>query len=182
MDSREPNLLHVLVGTTSAAKKVLAEERPPLIDGNCMPHDMEIGVTGGRREREMDGAVDPAHRADGVPDSHEVRLALARERLFEIRCDRKINALALNHPDGVRDQAFVAFGKEPDNMKHATKCTGGVGPAAEAKDVQTVARFERPHQELVCVCDVIRNAIAEREANHAGPPFAYPSERVPRAQ
>ena len=42
-----------------------------------MPHDMEIGVTGGRREREMDGVVDPAHRADRVPDAHEVRLAVA---------------------------------------------------------------------------------------------------------
>src|SRR5438876_11548486 len=107
MDSREPNLLHVLVGTTWAAKKVLAEERTPLIDGNCMPHDMEIGDTGGRREREMDGVVDPAHRADRVPNAHEVRLAGAGEHHAKGCCDRKLNALALNHPDAVPNKAFV---------------------------------------------------------------------------
>jgi hypothetical protein len=61
----------------------------------------------------------------------------------EIGRDPEVDLFALNHSDGVGNQAFVALGQESYRVKHPTQSAGGVGPAAEAEDVQTVPRRRR---------------------------------------
>ena len=180
MNSRKPDLLHILLSVIRRAKEILAEERPALIYGHCMPDNLEVGIVRRRRKREVNSVINPAHRANRIPYAHEVRFTLAREGLFEISRDREVDLFALNYSDCIGDQAFVAFGEEADDVKHSAKGAGSVGPAAEPKDVEMVVRLKCPYQELVGIRHVIGNAVTEREADHTRPPLANSRERVPR--
>src|SRR2546427_5547733 len=101
-----------------------------------------------------------------------MRFAIARKGLFEVASDREVDFLALDHPDGIRDQAFVALGQQPNDVKHPAEGAGRVSPTAESEDVNLVTRLKCTHQELVGVCDIVGNSVAEREADFPCPPLA----------
>src|SRR6266849_5804847 len=146
-----------------------------------MPDNLKVGIVRYRRERKTDCVVHPSYRAHGVPHPYEMRLTLARKGLLEVARDNEIDVLLLNHSDRVGNQALIALGQQPDNVKHSAERTGCVCPSAEAEHVDPVARFKCLHEKLIRVRHVIGNTVTKREADDTRPPLADSSEGVPRA-
>ena len=101
--------------------------------------------------------------------------------MLEIRGDREIDLLALDHPDRIGNQRFVTLSQEADDVEHSTQRPRGVCPTAEPKDVQPVAGLELPHEKLVRVRDIVGNAIPKGETKDARPPLRNSRERGSRA-
>src|ERR1700751_4951288 len=109
MHSREPNLLYVLLIIMWDPKQILAKERSALINGNRVSHHLQIGIVCRLCSGEMRNVINPAHRANGVPDTNEMRFTFATKSLFKVRCHSEVYLFALEHPNRVRDQALVVF-------------------------------------------------------------------------
>jgi len=77
MHAGEPDVTHVLLRSGRWTEKVLAKKRTMFICGDCVPHDPEVGIVGGCRERKTNGIVYPANRTHGVPQTYEMRLAFS---------------------------------------------------------------------------------------------------------
>jgi hypothetical protein len=60
MHSCEPNLQNVLLSVVWLTERVLSEETSPLIDGNCVPDNVKVGIFRGPGEWVIDGVVDPS--------------------------------------------------------------------------------------------------------------------------
>src|SRR5262245_332877 len=181
MHPGKPDLFDVLLGIVQRAAEVLAKEGPALIYRNGVPDDIEVRIARHIREWEAYGVVDPSNRANSIPDTHEMRFAFAREGLLEVRRHVKPYAAPLDHSDRIRDQPLVVLGQQADDVKHSTKRPGRVSTPAEAEDIDAVARFVSPHQELVSVGNVVRDTITKRESQHPGPPLADSSQRAPHS-
>src|SRR5438445_9263031 len=110
-----------------------------------------------------------------------IGLRLARKGFLEVGRDPEIDVLLLYHSDSVGNQAFIALGQQPYNVKHAAERTCCVGDSAEADYVTLVAWFKCLHEKLVRVRHVIGNAITERETDYPRPPLANSRKRVPRS-
>ena len=145
MHTGKPHFPDVLVRIVWGAEKVLSKKRPALVDGHGVANDVQVGISRSAGKREMDGIIDPSKRADRVPDANKVRLAFPRKRLLEVRRYRKIDRLLLDHPDGKRDQPFVIFVEQPDNMQHSAQSPRGVGSPTEAEDIHLVRGLEGSH-------------------------------------
>jgi hypothetical protein len=63
-------------------------------------------------------------------------------------------------------------------MQHSAEGPGRICTAAEAEDIDVVLRAKIPHQKLIRVRNIIRDAVTEREADHSRPPFAYSGESI----
>src|SRR5262249_41583496 len=144
-----------------------------------VPHDIKVGISRRFREWEFYGVVYPSHGADGIPDPNEMRFAIARESLLEVRRDPEVDRLTLDHANGVWDQALIALSQQADAMKHPAQGAGGIGAAAKTEHVDPVTRLERLHHELVGVRYVVGQPIAEGQADSASPPFADAGQRAP---
>src|SRR5215204_3687790 len=74
-------------------------------------------------------------------------------------------------PDGVRNQCRVTLREKAIGMEQRRDSASSVGSAAEAEQVDPIARLVMIHDEGVDVADVGLEAIAER---HAGDPGQSP--------
>src|SRR6266850_1272774 len=178
MHTSEPHLQNVLLSVVRFTERILSEESSPLIDGNCMPDNMEVRIFRGPRKRKRHGIVDPSYGADRVPYTHEMCLTFTRKSVPESIGDRKVDLLSFCHPDCVRDQSIVVLCEKPDEAKQSGEGSGSVGSTAEAEDIHAIAGLKNSHEELIGVCDVIRKAIAKGETDHARLPSTYGAERV----
>ena len=176
----EPHFLDILLGVVRVAERVLAEEGATLINGNGVPHDIEVGVLGRSREWKVHRVVHPSYGADRIPHPDEVRLAFTCEGVLEISGDREIDLLALDHPDRIGNQGFVTLGQQADDVEHPTQRSCCVCPPTEPKDVQPVAGCEFSHEKLVRVSNVVGNPIPKGETEDTGPPLLDLRERGAR--
>src|ERR1700730_1552455 len=92
MNARKPNLFHVLwtsvILVLRRPPKVCAEKCPMLVNSHGMTPDRNIRVV--RSVRQAQWVCEPANGADGIPNTHKVRLAFARISLLEFLCQSKI--------------------------------------------------------------------------------------------
>ena len=129
----------------------------------------------------MNGIENPADRADGVPQSEEVRDAGIRsaESVSEASGNFEFaGVVALVKAQRVRNQRFVARREQSAHMNQSAKSTGGVGTATETEDEDIVGGFELRHEERVDVSDVVRKTVAEGEAPDLCPPLADDAEGI----
>src|SRR5205807_601119 len=93
-----PELLGILSGCRGP--QVLPKLAAAFVNRNSMTANCNIWIV--HRVRQMQGIVNPSHRADCVPDPQKVRPAFTRERLFET--------------GGYLERVLIAdFGSEPSN-------------------------------------------------------------------
>src|ERR1039457_3131982 len=99
MHPSKPNFLYVLLCIVRRTEQVLPKERSALVDRHSVPNEVQVGVVRRFSAWEVCNVVDPAHRANGVPDSNEMRLAFAAKGFVEVRGHGEVDLLALNHPN-----------------------------------------------------------------------------------
>src|ERR1039458_1107189 len=109
MHASEPNILDVLLWVVSRTEQILPEERPALINGHRVPNDPHAWVVRCLRPREVGNVIYPADRANGVPQSHEMRFALAAKGLIEVGGDPEVDFLLLNHSNRIRNQTLIVL-------------------------------------------------------------------------
>lgn len=160
------------------SEEILAKESSALVNRYRVADDLEIGILGGLCEREMYSVVHPADGTYRIPNTDKMWLAFTRERVLEISRDCEINVLVLNHANRIWNQAFVSSCKEAHYMEHSAESSRRVGAPAEAENIDAVARIVIPHQELKSVGNVIRDAIAEGEADQLRPPLPNMDQRA----
>src|ERR1700721_4425992 len=64
-------------------------------------------------------------------------------------------------------------------MQHPAQRPGGVSSSTESKNVQCVIRLECPHEELICIRDVVGNAVPKCQSDHFGPPLTETGQCIP---
>src|ERR1700683_5559707 len=123
----------------------------------------------------MNGIKNPADRADGIPQSEEVRDAGIRgaEGVSEARGDFEFTGvIALVKAQSVGNQRFVTWREQAAHPNQSAERAGGEGTATETEYEDLVGRFELRHQKRIDVSDVVGKPVSEREAPDSCPPFA----------
>ena len=184
VNAREPHLLQILRGRRGFVHQVLAEKRAALVDRYGMTQIADAGQ--GRCEGQMaavgmNGIENPADRADGVPQSEEVRDAGigSAESVSETRGNFEFAGIvAFVKAESVWYQRFVARREQAAHPNQSAERAGGVGTATETENEDLVDGIELRHQERVDVSDVVGKSVAERQTPDFCPPLADHAESI----
>src|ERR1041385_3651895 len=178
MHSRKPHLLKVLL-LCCLHKQVLTKKSATLINGNRVANDFQAGIL--RGEWEAHRVIDPSHGTHCVPYAHKMDWALDGECLLKFTRYFEVLIRELAFPDEadcIGNQPFVAFRQQPQAVQHTAQSSRGIRAPAKSENINPVAGLVRAHQELVSICNVVRQAVAEGLADQICPPFPHSGERT----
>lgn len=129
----------------------------------------------------MNGIKNPADRADGVPQSEEVRDAGigSAESVSETRGNFEFaGVVTFVKAESVWNQRFVARGEQAAHPNQSAEGAGGEGTSTETEDEDIVGGLKLRHQERIDVSDVVGKPVAEGEAPDFCPPLANYTEGI----